>query len=53
MTVNAVNVTAQQRQNAAIGTGLIGAIVIGAVAAAKNDPANDEFAYPNISIQMR
>lgn len=52
VTVNAVNFTAQQRSNSAIGTGILGAIVIGAVAAANNDPENDQWGYPQLSVQI-
>jgi len=52
-TVNVVNVTAQQRQSGAIGTGLLGAIIIGAVNAAATDNETDDFAYPPITVQLR
>lgn len=53
MTVNAINYTAQQRQSAAIGTGVLGAIIIGAVAAANTDNDKDEFKYPPITVQLK
>jgi len=53
VTVDAFNLTAAQRSNSAIGTGLLGAIIIGAVAAANNDPSQDEYSYPAISLQLR
>ncbi len=52
VTVDAFNLTAQQRSSNAIGTGLLGAIIIGAVAAANTDPALDEFSYPAVSVQL-
>lgn len=52
-TVNVYNFTAQQRSNAAIGTGVLGAIVIGAVNAASTDNETDEFKYPNIFVQIK
>lgn len=52
-TVNSYNFTAQQRSNAAIGTGVLGAIVIGAVNAASTDNETDEFKYPNITVQIK
>ena len=53
VTVNAINATAQQRQNAAIGTGILGAIIIGAVAAANNNPETDDFKYPPIVVNLK
>lgn len=52
-TVTAINMTAQQRQSSAAGTGLLGAIIIGAVAAAHNNPEKDDFAYPAINVSLR
>ena len=53
VTMNAINFTTQQRQNAAIGTGVLGAIIIGAVAAAKTNNETDEFKYPPITVQLK
>jgi hypothetical protein len=52
-TVNAVNVTAQQRQQNAAGTGVLGAIIVGAVNAAVTDPEKDDFAYPNFTVTLK
>lgn len=52
-TVNMFNFTSQQRANSAIGTGLLGAIVIGAVNAAQTDNERDEFKYPAVFIQLK
>lgn len=52
-TVNAYNFTAQQRNAGAAGGGILGAIIIGAVAAAPIDPERDEFRYPPISIRLK
>ncbi|OUS04101.1 hypothetical protein A9Q96_14135 [Rhodobacterales bacterium 52_120_T64] len=53
VTVDAVNFTAQQRQSSAIGTGILGAIIIGAVAASKRDDQNDDFKYPPIAVSIK
>lgn len=52
-TVNIYNFTSQQRSAAAVGTGVLGAIVIGAVNAASTDNETDEFKYPNITVQLK
>lgn len=52
-TVNVVNATAQERRSGAAGTGVIGAIIIGAVNAAATDNETDDFAYPAITVQLR
>ncbi len=52
-TVNVVNFTNQQRNQAAAGTGVLGAIIIGAVAAAKTNTETDDFKYPAISVQLK
>ncbi|WP_226782084.1 hypothetical protein [Oceaniglobus trochenteri] len=52
-TVSAFNFSSSQRQNAAIGTGVLGAIVIGAVNAANTNPETDEFKYPAISVRLK
>ena len=52
MTVDIFNLTSAQRQSNSYGTGLLGAIIIGAVAAANVDPAQDEYSYPAIGVQM-
>lgn len=51
-TVNTLNFTAQQRQSASFGTGLLGAIIIGAVAVAQTDNEKDEFKYPLIVVNL-
>ena len=53
VTVDAFNLTSSQRQGNAIGTGLLGAIIIGAVTAANVNPEQDEYAYPAITVQLR
>lgn len=53
VTLDAFNLTAQQRMSGAAGGGLLGAIVIGAVAAANVDPAQDEYSYPAVTVQLR
>jgi hypothetical protein len=53
ITVNAYNDTSRQRQASAAGTGLLGAIVIGAVAAANTNNETDDFKYPAITINLR
>ena len=52
-TVNAFNLTAQQRGAGAAGGGILGAIIVGAVNAAVTDPNKDEFAYPPITLQLK
>lgn len=52
-TRSVVNMTAQQRTQSAAGTGLLGAIVIGAVNEANRDNLNDEFGYNPVIVQMR
>lgn len=52
-TVNAYNLTAQQRGAGAAGGGILGAIIVGAVNAAVTDPNKDEFAYPMITLQLK
>lgn len=52
-TVNAYNATNAQRQSSAYGTGVLGAIVIGAVAAANRDDEKDDFKYPLINILLK
>jgi len=53
VTVNAVNLTAQQRNASAAGTGLLGAIIIGAVNEANRDNLNDDFGYNPINVPLR
>ncbi|WP_322894659.1 MULTISPECIES: hypothetical protein [unclassified Yoonia] len=53
VTANVLNMTAQQRSQSAAGTGLLGAIIIGAVNEANRDNLNDEFNYNPIVVQMR
>lgn len=52
-TVNAFNLTAQQRGAGAAGGGILGAIIVGAVNAAVTDPNTDEFTYPPITLQLK
>ncbi|UWQ18872.1 hypothetical protein [Jannaschia sp. M317] len=52
-TVSPYNFTAAQRSNSAVGTGLLGAIVIGAVNAAARDDEKDEFKYPTITVNLK
>ena len=53
VTSTVVNMTAQQRSASAAGTGLIGAIIIGAVNEANRDNLNDDFGYNPIVVQLR
>lgn len=53
ITSSVVNMTAQQRNASAAGTGLLGAIVIGAVNEANRDNLNDDFGYNPIIVQLR
>ena len=53
VTSSVVNMTAQQRNASAAGTGLLGAIIIGAVNEANRDNLNDEFGYNPIVVQLR
>lgn len=52
-TVTAYNFSASQRASSAYGTGILGAIIIGAVAAAQLDDETDTFAYPPITVQVK
>ena len=49
-TVNAVNLPSQQRDASAAGTGLLGAIIIGAVNEARRDNEKDDFGYNPITL---
>lgn len=53
VTSSVVNMTAQQRNASAAGTGLLGAIIIGAVNEANRDNLNDDFGYNPIMVQLR
>jgi opacity protein-like surface antigen len=53
ITVNAVNKTAQERNASAAGTGLLGAIVIGAVNESRRNNDTDDFGYNPITVQLR
>lgn len=53
VTASVVNMTAQQRNASAAGTGLLGAIIIGAVNEANRDNLNDDFGYNVIVVQLR
>ena len=52
-TVDAYNYSAHQRNWGSVGTGVLGAIVIGAVSAATRNEQVDEFRYPKISVKMK
>lgn len=52
-TVNAFNKTNADLQGSAAGTGLLGAIIIGAVAANKRNDSVDDFQYPPITVQVK
>ena len=52
-TVNVFNASNEQRKEGAIGTGVLGAIVIGAVAAAQNNSETDDFKYPPITVNLK
>ena len=49
-TVNAVNLTSQQRNATAAGAGLLGALIIGAVNEARRDNETDDFGYNPITL---
>jgi hypothetical protein len=53
VTASVVNMTAQQRNASAAGTGLLGAIIIGAVNEANRDNLNDDFGYNPVTVQLR
>ena len=53
VTSSVVNMTAQQRNASAAGTGILGAIIIGAVNEANRDNLNDDFGYNPIFVQLR
>jgi len=53
VTASVVNLTAQQRSASAAGTGVLGAIIIGAVNEANRDNLNDDFGYNPIFVQLR
>ena len=53
ITINAYNDTSRQRQAGAAGTGILGAIIIGAVAAAKTNTDTDDFKYPAIRVNLK
>jgi hypothetical protein len=53
VTACVVNMTAQQRNASAAGTGLLGAIIIGAVNEANRDNLNDDFGYNPVTVQLR
>ncbi|WP_296424831.1 hypothetical protein [Yoonia sp.] len=51
-TVNAVNLTSQQRSQSAAGAGLLGALIIGAVNESKRNNETDDFGYNPIRINI-
>ena len=53
VTASSVNMTAQERNNSSAGTGLLGAIIIGAVNEANRDNLNDDFGYNPIVVSLR
>jgi len=53
VTRTTINQTAAQRNAQGAGTGILGAIIIGAVNAARVDPAKDEFGYPAIRVNLK
>lgn len=53
ITVNAFNATNAGRQSGAAGGGVLGAIIVGAVAASMRDDNKDDFQYPSISITLK
>jgi len=53
ITVSAFNYSAQQRTNGAGSTGILGAIIITAVAAANRNDETDEFRYPPLIVNLR
>lgn len=53
VTVSAYNATNAQRQASAMGSGILGAIIIGAVAANRRNDAIDDFQYPPINVPMK
>ena len=53
VTASSVNMTAQERNNSSVGTGLLGAIIIGAVNEANRDNLNDDFGYNPIVVSLR
>lgn len=52
-TVNAYNASNAQRQASAAGGGILGAIIVGAVAASAMDDSKDDFQYPQITVQLK
>jgi hypothetical protein len=52
-TVNAYNATNAGRQSGAAGGGILGAIVVGAVAASMRDDNLDDFQYPAIRVTLK
>ena len=53
VTVNAYNATNAGRQSGAAGGGILGAIIVGAVAASVRDDNKDDFQYPNITVSLK
>ena len=53
ITVNVYNATNQQRQQSAAGAGVLGAMIIGAVAAANTDNETDDFTYPALTVNLK
>ncbi len=53
VTAPAINLTNQQRNAGAAGAGILGALVIGAVAAARYDPERDTFGYNPVSVRIK
>lgn len=53
VTVQTINQTNAGRNASAAGTGLLGAIVIGAVNASRMNPETDDFGYNAIAVQLK
>ncbi|WP_102108593.1 hypothetical protein [Oceaniglobus roseus] len=52
-TVTVYNATAEQRSQNAAGGGLLGAVIVGAINAARTDPERDEFKYRNATVSVK
>ncbi|WP_099824278.1 hypothetical protein [Oceaniglobus indicus] len=52
-TVSPYNFTAAQRSNNAVGAGVLGALVVGAINAASINPEKDEFKYYPVTVNVK